>query len=589
VQPVDFTTLMAVCHDLQTHWVPSRCEQVVQRDTTSVCMALRTLDQQGWLTISWHPQAARLHFGDAPPKGPDTFTFSQQLKHQLNQLALVAITPVAPWERALDLQFGRRPGDPPQWHLYVEVMGKYSNVILANGQNQIVTAAHQVSDQQSRVRPIQTGDPYTMPPAMMTNLPSLQESQAAWQERVTLVPTDLKKMLMQAYGGLSSALVRSLLRAADVSPQTHPADLRQADWDRLFVVWKKWLTRLQQGPFQPGWTETGYTVLGWDMTAPAENIHQLLRDYYTHELNLQQFDRLKNQIQQKLKGLLKKLHQKADTFQARLDQSAQSDQYRQQGDLLMTYAHQWQPGITAMTVEDFATGDLVTLPLDPDKTAIHNAQRLYKQHQKLKRAKHAVAPLLAAVRAELAYLEQVEAALHQLDRYGEPADLEALIDMRHELVQQGYMASPDYRPSPLRQGKQEGFRRWQTPGQLTVLVGRNNRQNDLLISSVATDYDLWFHTQEIPGSHVLLRLEAGQMPSDGDLQYVADLAAYFSRARQADQVPVVYTRPKHVYKPRGALPGMVIYKQETVLWGQPRRIENQGVHPSNPEATKETV
>ena len=82
--------------------------------------------------------------------------------------------------------------------------------------------------------------------------------------------------------------------------------MTQADWDRLFTVWQDWLRRLDQGDFQPGWTDTGYTVLGWDMTAPADNIHQLLQDYYSHELNLQQFDRLKNQIQQKLKGILKK-------------------------------------------------------------------------------------------------------------------------------------------------------------------------------------------------------------------------------------------------------------------------------------------
>lgn len=585
MQPVDFTTLMAVCHDLQTHWIPSRCEQVIQCDTTSISMGLRTLDRRGWLTISWHPQGARLHLGEAPPRGQDTFTFSQQLKHQLNQLALVAIAPVAPWERALDLQFGRRPGDPPQWHLYVEIMGKYSNVILANAQNHIVTAAHQVSDQQSRVRPIQTGDPYERPPALLNTLPSLAESQASWQERVTLVPTHVQKMLMQAYGGLSSALVRSLLRAAHLSPQQTPDTMTQADWDRLFAVWQEWLLRLEQGQFEPGWTETGYTVLGWDMIAAAADIHQLLETYYRHELNLQQFDRLKNQIQQKLKGVLKKLRQKEDTFLSRLGQADQSDQYRQQGDLLMTYAHQWQPGMTQMTVEEFETGEPVTIPLDPDKNAIHNAQRLYKQHQKLKRAKDAVSPLLAEVRGELAYLEQVEAALTQLDRYGEPADLDALVDIRSELVQQGYMTSPDYRSGDSRPSKDEGFRRWRTPDELTVLVGRNNRQNDLLISSVATDYDLWFHTQEIPGSHVLLRLEAGQTPSDDDLQYVADLAAYFSRARQADQVPVVYTEPRHVYKPKGALPGMVIYKHETVLWGQPRRIEQQIDQASTREAT----
>ncbi len=575
MQPVDVTTLMAVCHDLAANWLPARCEQVVQTDTTSLAIALRTLQQRRWLTVSWHPQAARLHLGDAPPKGPDTFTFSQQLKHQLNQLALVAIAPVAPWERVLDLQFGSRPGDPPQWHLYVEIMGKYSNVVLANAQNQIVTAAHQVSEQQSRVRPIQTGDPYVRPPALLATLPNRQESQATWQERITLVPTTLPKMLMQSYGGLSSALVKSLLAAAQLHPDQPPDTLTQADWERLFSVWQRWLTDLEQGQVYPGWTATGYTLLDWAAANPAPDIHALLNEYYRHELQLQQFERLKNQLQQKLKGLLGKLRQKASTFEQRLDQSAQADQYRQQADLLMTYSYQWQPGTTRMVLEDFETGDPITIAIDPDKTAIQQAQRLYKQHQKLRRAKDAVAPLLAEVQAELTYLEQVDAALTQLAHYDEPADLEALIDIRAELIQQGYMADPGYRASDARLTKAEGFRRLRTPDELTVLIGRNNRQNDLLISTVATDYDLWFHTQEIPGSHVLLRLEAGQVPSDGDLQYVADLAAYFSRARQADQVPVVYTQPRHVYKPKGARPGMVIYKHETVIWGQPQRLQSQ--------------
>jgi hypothetical protein len=115
----------------------------------------------------------------------------------------------------------------------------------------------------------------------------------------------------------------------------------------------------------------------------------------------------------------------------------------------------------------------------------------------------------------------------------------------------GYLASPDYRPGDNRgSAKRKASAAWLTPGDLAVLVGRNNRQNDLLISSVATDYDLWFHTQEIPGSHVLLRLQPGQVPSDRDLQYVADLTAYFSRARQADQVPVVYTQPSMYISPR---------------------------------------
>jgi predicted ribosome quality control (RQC) complex YloA/Tae2 family protein len=406
---------------------------------------------------------------------------------------------------------------------------------------------------------------------MMNTLPSLGESQPSWQDRVSLVPSTLKKMLMQSYSGLSSALVATLVESAQLSPTQPSEELTQADWDRLFMVWQRWLMALEKGQFFPGRTATGYTLLDWDALAPVDDLHGLLNDYYRDELNRQQFDRLRNQLQQKIKGHLDKLGQKADTFRQRLGQSAQAEDLRQQADLLMTYNHQWEPGLTAMTLTDFETGAPVTISIDPDKTAIQQAQRLYKQHQKLKRAKDKVMPLLNEVEAELNYLEQVDDALGQIASYGEPTDLEALIDIRDELVQQGYLASPDYRPND-RRSNAETFRQLQTPDGLAVLVGRNNRQNDLLISTVATDYDLWFHTQEIPGSHVLLRLGAGQVPSETDLQWVADIAAYFSRARQSDQVPVIYTQPRYVYKPKGARPGMVIYKHETVLWGQPQRL-----------------
>ena len=92
----------------------------------------------------------------------------------------------------------------------------------------------------------------------------------------------------------------------------------------------------------------------------------------------------------------------------------------------------------------------------------------------------------------------------------------------------------------------------------------------MLTFRTAVEYDLWFHTQEIPGSHVLLRLDPGTVPQEKDLQFAADLAAFYSQARESEQVPVVYTKPKNVYKPKGAKPGMAIYKKETVIWGRPQ-------------------
>jgi predicted ribosome quality control (RQC) complex YloA/Tae2 family protein len=235
----------------------------------------------------------------------------------------------------------------------------------------------------------------------------------------------------------------------------------------------------------------------------------------------------------------------------------------------MAYLHEWQPGMTNITLPDFATNQPIAIPLEPEKNAVQNAQALYKRHQKLKRSRAAIEPLLAEVQAEIGYLEQIEVGIMQ-DDYQTPDDLAALIEIRDELIQQGYLADPDQRYRSAANDS-PNFLRYRTPSGFEVLIGRNNRQNDHLTFRLAGDYDLWFHTQEIPGSHVLLRIEPGAVAEEADLQFTADLSAYYSRARQSDQAPVVYTEPKYVFKPKGAKPGMAIYKQERILWGEPQR------------------
>jgi Predicted RNA-binding protein homologous to eukaryotic snRNP len=278
---------------------------------------------------------------------------------------------------------------------------------------------------------------------------------------------------------------------------------------------------------------------------------------------------LRHQLSQKLGNILGKLRQKASTFTERLQQSDQADQYRQQADLLMAYLQNWEPGMKTITLSDFDTTKPVTIPLNPEKNAVQNAQALYKRHQKLKRARSAVEPLLKEVQEEIQYLEQVEASLTQLDTYKTPEDLQTLQEIREELIGQQYLDAPEQRSRPVSDVSEPY--RYQTPSGFELLIGRNNRQNDLLTFRTAGDYDLWFHTQEIPGSHVLMRLQAGAVPDQVDLQFAADLAAHYSRGRQSDQIPVVYTEPKYVYKPKGAKPGMAIYKREHVIWGRPQQ------------------
>jgi predicted ribosome quality control (RQC) complex YloA/Tae2 family protein len=600
VQPVDFTTLTAACSELRAEWLPARLEQVYQRDRFTVALALRTMNQRGWIDLSWHPVAARICVGDSPPRIPDTFTFSQQLRHQLSGLALVSIAPISSWERVIDLQFAKRPGEPALWHLYAEIIGKYSNVILTAQDNLVVTCAHQVSAKQSSVRPIQTGQPYEMPPSLTDAAPSLSEPQNRWQERISLVPGQLHRNLLKNYRGLSKALIWSMIRSANLDPEQSTDSLNSDDWQRLFDCWQHWLLALENSKFQPSLTPQGYTVIDWpipynsreaeplDRHSQAEprnesfpsssspissssfdSVQELLNSYYTAELNEQLFAQLRHQLTQKLNNILAKLRLKANTFTERLQQSADADLHKSQADLLMANLQHWQPGMKSINLPDFETNQPVTIPLNLEKNAVQNAQALYKKHQKLKRARIAVEPLLAAVQEEINYLEQVEAALLGLETYRTSVDLQTLAEIREELIQQKYLDIPDYRGTDKNAAIE--FHRYHSPSGFELLIGRNNRQNDQLTFRTANDYDIWFHTLEIPGSHALLRITPGTVAEEADLQFAADMAAYYSRARHSEQVPVVYTEPKYVYKPKGAKPGMVVYKQERIVWGRPQQ------------------
>jgi predicted ribosome quality control (RQC) complex YloA/Tae2 family protein len=381
-------------------------------------------------------------------------------------------------------------------------------------------------------------------------------------------------MMVKSYSGLSTALAKQLSTAAQLDPNQTTDSLTTDDWQQLHLQWQRWLQCLEKNDFQPACTATGYTVLGWTASPVAGSIQELLDNYYTTHLNQQLFSQLHHRLSQKTKTLTGKLRQKAANFHRRLDDSDQAERYRVKADLLMAYLHEWQPGMSSIQLQEFESGEPVILELNPEKNAVQNAQAFYKRHHKLKRTRDAVMPLLEEVEIELHYLEQVESALIQTEHYSCADDLIALEEIRDELVQQGYLKNPYQRQNKQRvRDKLPHFYKLQTPSGTEIWVGRNNNQNEALSFKAANDYDLWLHTQEIPGSHVLLRLEPGAKASDDDLAFAANIAAWFSRARQSEQVPVVYTKPKHVYKLKGARPGMVIYKYEQVLWGQPQKAK----------------
>ncbi|MBM5799150.1 MAG: hypothetical protein FJ060_13515, partial [Cyanobacteria bacterium K_Offshore_0m_m2_072] len=209
---MDLTSLRAVLAELRPAVVPSRFEKAQQANAQTLQLGLRSLDGMQWLELSWLAEAPRLHAIPPPPRLGEGSTLAQQLQHGLRGLALVELAQHG-WERVVELGFARRPGDPIERVVVLELMGRHSNLFLLDGAHQVISLARQVREQQSRLRPIGTGDPYQAPPALQGETPSLQEPLPSWQRRLLLQDLPLDQALVRSYQGVSPALAAQLLTA----------------------------------------------------------------------------------------------------------------------------------------------------------------------------------------------------------------------------------------------------------------------------------------------------------------------------------------------------------------------------------------
>lgn len=257
-------------------------------------------------------------------------------------------------------------------------------------------------------------------------------------------------------------------------------------------------------------------------------------------------------------------------------------------DLLMAHLHLVEEGAMEITVIDWETDKEVSIPLDPEKTPVAYAEALYAKARKQRRATEQVTPLIEEATGQLEYLQEVECMVGQL-RGDEEEDAVALRQTEAEMVAGGYLkmetsavlvekAAAKARKASKKSGGRntsgngtggsDDYRRYASPGGFTVLVGRNSSQNDVLTMRIAREGDVWMHARGVPGAHVLLQVPAGRSPGDDDMQFAADIAAFFSKSRLEGKTDITIANPADISKPRGAKLGQVMVKKEKVMVGR---------------------
>ena len=563
-QVMDLTSLRAVLADLRARLLPSRFEKAQQPDPQTLQLGFRTLRGMIWLELSWKAEVARLVEISAPPKQGAGSTLAQQIQHGLRQLALTELHQEG-FERVVHFQLAPRPGQPPQRTLVLELMGRHSNVLLLDERQRITAIARQVRSHQSRIRPIGTGDAYSPPPALQGIAPRLDEPEQRWRQRLELLPLSLEKAMRSAYQGISPVLARHLADEDDDAARARLATsvhaLSEREWQALFQRWQSWLRAVETDGFELQFDgPNSYRV--WKLLSAGEMLDDVskseqplslrLGEYYATVLQRQDLNRATQDLQKQLKQLKTREEALLADQRAGLEETGAADDLQQQGDALLCQ-------------------------LSPNRETIDRAQKLYGKARKLRRAVPALEERLKHHQSRLVLLEGSESFLEELidaDWDGLGARTQSLLDLREEL--DDLLA-----PKRLRRRRRQGSRRVdpqpleiRSPAGLLIQVGRNHRQNDWISLRRARPGDLWFHAQECPGSHVVLKASAG-FADEEDLTLAADLAAWFSRARGNRRVAVVKAPVEHLQRIAGAALGTVQHKDGEVVWAEPDRARQR--------------
>lgn len=562
----------AVAKELKERITLGKIEKVYQPGSEDLLVHIHTSRGNVRLFISCNSQAARVCLTGGSYTNPDQPpTFCMLLRKHL-QGGRITDVRQKDAERIIeiDIEAQNELGFSVCRRLIIEIMSKHSNIVLIDIESgRIIDAIKRISIDVNRYRQLLPGVTYQYPPAQ-DRLPFTEV------DAETALPHD-ERAIMSRIGGISPAISREMLAHCYTVNDASVVSVVPAG--RLCEI----VGSVADGSMAPRvyidgegtpreFHITGLTEYADLETRYFDTVSECVDFFYSNReasnLVRQKSMPLLKSVQASLsKALLKKKKLSEDLLNAE-----NSDKYRLYGELLTANLHLVRPGDRKVTVTNYYDGSDITIPLDEKISASANAQKYFKRYSKARTAIHEKQAQLEDNEGDIVYLESVIQSI-------EAADNVPLLDsIRDELEQTGYVRRrqkasqrkrKNQKPEPYSYTLSDGTR---------VLVGRNNTENDWLTMKNASKTDIWMHTKDIPGSHVIVKLEDGRSLSDlsADLIYeAASIAAYHSKASGSDNVPVDYVPVRYVKKPNGSKPGMVIFTHNQTVYVTPKLPESK--------------
>ena len=452
-----------------------------------------------------------------------------------------------------------------------EIMGKYANFILLDGDEKIISALKMIDFSASTIRQILPGLTYQAP-AMQEKIIPMESTKEVFFEKLASFPEEksAEKFITSTYSGIATQIAHELVYRA-----TGEIDvpLTRIDREKFYNVFAAWQNILISESYKPtvAIDKTGKPIdysympisyLGDYVTYKSfDSFSELFDLYFAEKDRLEKIHQRAHDIRTLLSNAKARTEKKLAIQREALLDSERGDTYKRAGDLITSNIYRIKRGDKTLVAVDYYDENCpeITVELDERLSPAANAQRMYKLYNKCKNAKAVLGEQIIKWESELKYIESVQAFLDSA------ATEQDISDIRDELYSAGYASRmKGYKPMKQSRSKPLSFK---TSGGFTLYVGKNNVQNDRLTMKEAAKDDIWFHVKDMPGSHVVLVTD-GIEPSERDYTEAASIAAGYSKAT-ADLVAVDYTRVKNIKKPSGSKPGFVIYKTNYTAYVKP--------------------
>ena len=557
----DGITIANIVTELNQTITGGKINKIAQPENDELIITIKNQRKQYRLFLSASASLPLIYLTETNKPSPLTApNFCMLLRKHIGSGKIIAIEQPG-MERIIrfTIEHLNELGDLCTKYLIVEIMGKHSNIIFCNEEDQIIDSIKHVSAHMSSVREVLPGRPYFIPETQ-SKLNPFVLTEEIFQEKIFPRPVNVAKAIYTSITGISPLMAEEVCYRAGIDGGIPTDGLEDVERVHLAHTFLRMVDDIRDGHFEPNIIYKGKEPVEFacfplsqyqDYRAVSyPSIFPVLETYYAEKNIVTKMRQKTVDLRKIVQNALERNVKKYQLQQKQLKDTEKKEKYRVWGELLNTYGYEVEPGAKSMEALNYYTNEMIQIPLDETMTPQENAKKYFDKYSKLKRTKEALDTLLKETGDEIKHLESIAAS------FDIASSEEDLVQIKEEMMEYGYVKRKNtggkkvkVTSRPYHYISSDGY---------DIYVGKNNFQNDELSFKFASGNDWWFHAKGQPGSHVIVKSKNEELP-DRTFEEAGKLAAYYSKGRQAPKVEIDYTQKKNLRKPTGGKPGFVVY------------------------------